>query len=434
MELKASIPKAVSLLAVSLAVSLLGACATLPPPPRRAPPPVQPAPPPPSTAPVLRPPVATRQQPAVRPQTAYGVPGSPYGSAPVYGGGTAQLALLLPLSGPLATSAQSVRDGFMSAAFDDRAHPRIRVYDVGTTTEGLRIAYQNALREGATLLAGPLTKEAVATLAGFLPPVPVLGLNYLDAGTPLQYNFYQFGLAPEDEARAAAAHAAALGLRRAVALVPNTEWGQRTLTAFETALRAAGGAVVRAERYGTNVNDQSRLIASLMGVSASDERHAALTAVLGVKSEFESRRRADIDMVFIGARAQDARLLVPQLRFNRAGDLPVYATALIYDGKPSADLSGVRFCDAPWMIDAGPNWSVPRAAAALLSSAAASPRLFAMGRDAYLLAAGLAQARLRVGDPVDGASGHLEWGSSTLIRRTLDCAQIAGDGLRAAGP
>src|SRR3546814_10394454 len=55
-------------------------------------------------------------------------------------------------------------------------------------------------------------------------------------------------------------------------------------------------------------------------------------------------------MIFLGARGQDARALIPQLLFNRAGGLPIYATALIYDGKPSADINGLRFCDAPWII------------------------------------------------------------------------------------
>lgn len=472
MVLKVRIPKTpfVSLCLLPVA---LAACAELPisPPARQAPPPPATAPLPPEparpTAPVTTPlPSATMPAPmrpvpvaqpapvaapgnaypapsAVSPASGYpAAPNAPVGSAqqaPAYGipamppmRGAPQLALLLPLSGNFASSGQAVRDGFLSAAADDRMHPRVRVYDIGATPDRLRMAYQNALADGATLIAGPLRKEDVAMLASWAPPVPVLGLNYLDAGARLSYGFYQFGLAPEDEARAAAADASARGLRRALALVPDTDWGPRTLAAFDSALRAKGGAVVRVERYTQGVNDQSKLIASLMGVTASEERHAALTNVLGAKSEFESRRRGDIDMIFIGARAQDARLLIPQLRFNRGGDLPVYSTALIYDGKPAADLNGVRFCDAPWIIGQDNYWALQRSVAGPL--AATSPRLFAMGRDAYTLAAGLVQGRLRVGDGVDGATGRLEWGGSTLITRTLDCAQLTADGVRAVGP
>ena len=40
-------------------------------------------------------------------------------------------------------------------------------------------------------------------------PVPVLALNYLDPGKPAPFNLFQWGLAPEDEARQAAERAIA---------------------------------------------------------------------------------------------------------------------------------------------------------------------------------------------------------------------------------
>src|SRR3546814_7858205 len=104
-----------------------------------------------------------------------------------------------------------------------------------------------------------------------------------------------------------------------------------------------------------------------MGVSPSEDRHRSLTTTLGEKSEFEPQRRADIDMIFLGARGQDARALIPQLLFNRAGGLPIYATALIYDGKPSADINGLRFCDAPWIIGQSADLQQQRAAIAGLT-------------------------------------------------------------------
>jgi len=347
-------------------------------------------------------------------------------ATPRTGGG---LALLLPLSGAYSATAESVRDGFMSAYFGDAAHTRVRVYDIGGSADTLRAAYQQALNEGAGFIIGPLRKEDVAALAGFAPPVPVLALNYLDAGSSTPFNFFQLGVAPEDEARAAARQALALGQRRAVALVPDADWGSRVLAVFDETLRANGGAVVRAQRYAQGSIDISKSLAELMGVSASEERHRSLTAVLGKKSEFEPNRRSDIDLVFLAARPQDARLLIPQLRFNRAGDLPIYATALVYDGKPGSDLVGLRFCDSPWLIGQSETLSAQRVAAVGLGGA--TPRLFALGRDAYTLAAGLHRGSLRTGATIDGASGRLEWRDGSVIGRDLDCVQISADGLRA---
>ncbi|NKF21376.1 penicillin-binding protein activator [Solimonas marina] len=389
-------------LIAALPALLVAACSQLPQ--RQAPPP------PASTAQTPPPNTAPAPQPVAKP---------------------AQLALLLPLSGAFSATADSVRDGFFSAYFNDSLHPPVRVYDVGSTPSSLRAAYQTALREGATFIIGPLRKSDVAALAGDVPAVPVLALNYLDDGAQTPPDFYQFGLSPEDEARSAAREALAQGLHRAVALVPSADWGDRVVDAFNQTLRAGGGAVVAEQHYDQGTYDQSKIIAALMGVDASQARHRALTAALGESSEYEPQRRQDIDMIFIAARGQDARMLMPQLKFNRAGDLPVYATALVYDGKPSADTAGVRFCDAPWTIGDSPALQQARAASDGLPIS--NPRLFALGRDAYGLSAGLAQHRIREGDTLDGVTGKLEW-QGTVIHRDLSCVQIGDSGLSPLNP
>src|SRR3546814_3484590 len=141
----------------------------------------------------------------------------------------------------------------------------------------MRGAYQTALSGGATFIVGPLRKEYVAELARLRPSVPVLALNYLDAGVATPENVFQFGLAPADEARSAAEQASATGLHRAAALVPDADWGRRALGAFDEALRANGGAVVSTQRYDQRQFDQSNILASLMGGSASEDRHRSLT-------------------------------------------------------------------------------------------------------------------------------------------------------------
>lgn len=384
------------------------------------------SPPPPARSPQAQAQPPTAMQPAAEPMPAYVEEWLK--QAPPSAG----LALLLPLSGAYAATAEAVRDGFLARHFAAGASGTVRVYDVGDSGDQLVAAYQRALSEGAEFIVGPLTKEGVARIASLNPPVPVLGLNYVDTGAQLPFGFYQFGLAPEDEARAAADDASARALRRAVVLVPEGDWGARVLAAFEDQLRQGGGRVVAAGRYRQGVSDQKEVISQLMGVAASEERHRALTTALGVKAEFESRRRADVDLVFLAARASDARVLLPQFRFYRAGGLPLYATSLIYDGRIDAEVAGLRFCDMPFMVEADSDWSRERAAAGRLPSVAAYPRLYALGRDAHQIATSMQRGELRVGDGVSGASGRLEWsGSSALVRR-LDCVDMRANGLVAA--
>ncbi|HEY0973532.1 MAG TPA: penicillin-binding protein activator [Solimonas sp.] len=405
--------------AVALAAAVAG-CATAQPLPERPPPPSS------ATAPGPTAPTHTAQT-----DPAYGYwPSAPVEPAPAPVRREGNIALLLPLSGNFSATGEAVRDGFLSAHFNDGARGNVRVYDVGSGDEALMAVFQRALNEGADFVVGPLRKESVAMLAALNPPVPVLGLNFLDAGTPLPFNFFQMGLAPEDEARAAADHAAAQGLRRAVALVPETDWGERALAAFSERLRQNGGSVMRAERYPLGrATEQSKAIEGLMGVAASQERHRALTSILGVKTEFEAKRRSDLDLIFMVARAQDARLLGPQFRFHRATGLPIYATALVYDGRSDADRAGMRFCDTPWTVGDSAIWAPSRAEVESLPTTVAQPRLYALGRDAQRVSAGLLRGELRVGEAVDGASGRLRW-RGHQIERGLDCVQIETGGLR----
>ncbi|MCI0750026.1 MAG: penicillin-binding protein activator, partial [Nevskiales bacterium] len=68
----------------------------------------------------------------------------------------AAVALLLPLSGPYAETAQAIRDGFLSAHFSAAdPRPTVRIYDTGTTADALHRAYHRALNEDAEFIVGP---------------------------------------------------------------------------------------------------------------------------------------------------------------------------------------------------------------------------------------------------------------------------------------
>lgn len=380
------------------------------------------------------PPVATPDRPTPMPQRMEAWLSEP----PLSYNASGRVALLLPLSGSFAANAAAVRDGAMARHFADGARDELRVYDSGTGPDQLRAAYQRALDEGASMIIGPLLKEQVTQIAGWRPPVPVIGLNYLDsipgeATTAAPFNFYQLGLAPEDEARSAADDAVLRGLRRAVALVPEGDWGTRVLAALQARLQQWNGALVSSARYRPGVSDQTEAISQLMGVNASQERHRQLTAVIGVKSEFDAQRRDDVDFVFLAAKPADARILMPQLRFYRASDLPHYATSLVYSGKADRDLNGLRICDMPFMLDQAGALADERVRASQLPSVAATPRLYALGWDAYRVAVGLRSGQLRVGDAAQGVSGRLEWSGSSALLRRLECAEMR-DGVILAAP
>ena len=256
-----------------------------------------------------------------------------------------QIALLLPLSGRTAAAGKAIQNGFMGAYFSTVAgldEPQtIRIYDVGKEG-GASAAYATAVADGAEFVIGPLLKDNVVALANdILVPVPVLTLNYLPENTLAPPGLYQFALAPEDEARSAAVRALSDGHTRAVALVPNNDWGRRLLTSFSTELEALGGTLLDYRSYTPGTPDFSNTIEDLMALSGSVRRYQRLRANIGGPLQFDPRRRQDSEFIFLAADAPAGRLLKSQLKFHYSGDLPVYSTSSInaMDGRSNSDLT-----------------------------------------------------------------------------------------------
>lgn len=344
-----------------------------------------------------------------------------------------QIALLLPLSGNAARAGQAVQNGFLGAYFasagglDDRQS--IKVYDVNREG-GASAAYDNAVADGADFVVGPLLRNDVTELANSsLVPVPVLTLNYLGEGTIAPPGLFQFALAPEDEAIAAAERAIADGHTRAVALVPNSNWGRRLLAAFSTEFESRGGTVLDARSYTSGNPDFSGVIEDLMALTGSVQRYQRLRANIGGPLQFDPRRRQDVEFVFLAADAPTGRLMKSQLKFHYSGDLPVYATSLIYamDGRSDADLNGVRFADAPWII-APPVWisHLPPMFATYFPEEKRLARLHAMGYDAYRLTGSLFAYQNALETTFDGATGELYVDADGRVHRRLAWAEFEG--------
>ena len=329
-----------------------------------------------------------------------------------------QIALLLPLSGGAASAGKAVQNGFLGAYFatasglDTGSEDRqsVRIYDVNVEG-GASAAYAAAVAEGAEFVVGPLLRRNVTELANdILVPVPVLTLNYLPDGTLAPPGLYQFALSPEDEAVSAAQRALGDGYARAVALVPNNDWGRRLLMSFTTEFEGLGGTLLDYRSYTPGNQDFSNDIESLMGLSGSVQRYTRLRANIGRPLQFDPRRRQDTEFIFLATDAPAGRLLKAQLKFHYSGDIPVYSTSSVnsLDGRSNSDLNGIMFADTPWVVDPQP-WIeyLPEQFAEYWPEEKRLARLHAMGYDAYNLIASLFAARGGVMNELEGASGTL---------------------------
>ncbi len=342
-----------------------------------------------------------------------------------------RIALLLPLSGRTASAGKAVQNGFLGAYFasagglDDRQS--ILIYDVNAEG-GPSGAYTSAVEDGAEFVVGPLLRNNVNELANdILVPVPVLTLNYLPNDSLPPPGLFQFALSPEDEAVSAATRALQDGHRTGVALVPNSNWGRRLLSAFATEFEGQGGTLLDYRSFTSESPDFSRTIEELMGLAGSVSRYQRLRANIGSPLQFDPRRRQDVDFIFLAADGASGRLLKSQLKFHYSGDLPVYSTSSIYamDGRSNADLNGIRFADTPWII-APQSWIryLPDVYREYWPEERRLGRLHAMGYDAYHLVAPLFAARTGTMPEIDGATGVLYLDANGRVHRRLAWAEF----------
>lgn len=340
------------------------------------------------------------------------------------------VALLLPLTGPVAGAAATIRDGFMTAYYVDPSagRPHVRVYDTGSL--GVALVVRRAIQDGASFIVGPLLRPAVvaaAALEGARPPI--LALNYLPTGRAAPSAFYQFALSPEEEARQVARRIVADGHRDGVALVPSGDWGNRVLAAFAGELTADGATLVDTVRFDPGLSDLAPAIRSVLGIDASRERLRALEAVVG-RLHSEPRRRQDIDFIFEPSESPPtARLLRAEIRFYYAGNVAAYATSDSFEPDPIAnqELEGLEFPDMPWMLGGGLADAVRAVAASAWPVKGPSQgRLFAFGFDAYRLLNALRAQPAAAPLMIEGLTGNLTLDAQHRVQRALEWAQMRG--------
>lgn len=333
------------------------------------------------------------------------------------------IAVLLPLTGPMGSQGEAVRNGFMAAyGYVKQSEPDAPIVRVFDTSQGhITALYQQAVAEGADFVVGPLAKDQVQILSSSgQVTVPTLALNDL-SGKPVP-NLFGFDLSSQQEASQAALRARQEGHNRAIVIFPAGEWGQKIAEAFIQRWQATGGLVVDTVAYPAHGDLYSQL-RQVLGVMPPP-RHSS-----GGK-RYQPKPRQDMDMFFMVAFPQQARQIKSILNFYNVGTVPVYATSLVYSGilNPAndSDLNGVEFSDMPWIVGPDiPQWSQMREGIQtdFPDSYRRSPRLYALGIDAYHLTYRLG-FMIKNNTSETGTTGKLTLNSDHQIQRQLQWATI----------
>ncbi len=348
------------------------------------------------------------------------------------------VALILPLK---EAAGIAIQEGFLAAYFaeqnNNRESPTVKFYDSSGVTNIYPI-YDSAIADGADLVVGPLNKELVNQLQR-LPtlPVPTLALNYADNPNGFNpENFFQFGLAPEDEIRQAVQLAVDSGFSNAAIITPVGTDYIRLNSLFERAWSETGGTLVSQTTF-DNSTDYADVIKRLMAIDSSERRAEALEDLLPRnRIEFTPRRRQDIDFIYLIANPRQGRQIKPTLAFYFAENLPVLAYPSIYDGAQNSDankdLNGVVVLDAPWLIDQS-NPLKQDVDGNLRQAAGPLQRLRALGLDSYLLHTRLQQLKNSEIVAMKGVTGALTLTDGSAVQRELPVAQFVDGALTPFG-
>ena len=304
----------------------------------------------------------------------------------------ARLAVLLPLSGRMATAAQPVRDGLLTGYYGEtRRRPEIDFIDTAGTPAGALAAYDKAVAAGADFIVGPLGRDEVDAVYGRAQlPVPVLALNRGKDAPPA--GSAGFSLAPEDDGILAAEYLRGRERGKVLVLHSNDDGGRRTATAFSERFKQRGGQVVAT-------------------IAVSDT-----VADIGA----QLRGAGQVDGVLLAVRAPQARQLAPQLALAGLGGASRVGTSQLVVGSGKAEedtaLDGIVYPSERWNVHSVAGLPSAASVGQMLPSArGAAGRLFAFGFDAWKITAYLEILAQQGG--LTGATGTLYLdGNGNILR------------------
>lgn len=349
-----------------------------------------------------------------------------------------QVALLLPFTDKYNDASIAIREGFMAAWYESRDDkPIIKIYN--TDAENVVERYAQAITEGADFVVGPLQKSAITNLIEQSDiTVTTLVLNQYDGEYNLSNTIsssplpavIQFGLSPEDEAKQVAERAWFDGRARAISITTGDERSKRIHDAFATHWQELGGTLLEHVSIGQDVKELSSPIKSVLNINQSEQRSKNLRSKLQRSLKTETRRRQDVDLIFMAVPPPIARQLVPQLRYYGTQNIALYSISNIYTGnintREDSDINGVLFVDMPWVIDPENEYSplnrmIERYRKPSLS---AYKRLYAFGIDTYRLITRLTELSLQPSQQYEGKTGFIKIDEQGRVQRRQIWAQF----------
>lgn len=230
-----------------------------------------------------------------------------------------KVAVLLPLTGGNSQKiAQSLKQAGELALFDfDNPSVELVPKDTRGTPEGARTAAQDAVKEGAELIIGPLFANEVSAAAPEAQRAGIPMIAFSSDRKVAGNGVYLLSFLAGSDVPRIVSHAVTNGKTRFAALIPQTDYGRLVEQSFLGAVKQLGGQIVAVKTYPQDAN----------GMLAPVQEIAALT---------KKGEPPQIDVLFIPAGSDTLPALAPLLPYSA-----VDTTAVKVIGTSGWDYTGV---------------------------------------------------------------------------------------------
>lgn len=229
---------------------------------------------------------------------------------------------------------------------------------------------------------------------------------------------------PEDEARVAARHILTQGKHRPLLLLPRGELGDRITGAFRNEWERQGDGPVLLQRFGS-LSILKAAVNSGKGVSLTGARVGGADAQSAPADPASDLRPhgSGADAVYMIATPAEAlylRVMIVMRNGSRSGDM-LYASSRSIRVQVGPDehleMEGLQFSDIPMLSGTSPQ--MKQQALSATRGDDVLVRLYAMGADAWLLAAQFLHLHQTYGAVLNGHTEKLSVTPECVITRTL---------------
>ena len=324
-----------------------------------------------------------------------------------------RIALLLPQSGSLSSAARAIRNGFLSAHLSNiEANPSLQVELFDTEDKDIGRLVDQVIAEGVDAIVGPLDKDRVRYLIrGDTLAVPIIALNRVPESSIANSSSLQLGLVVEDDVAAISKRLLAMRAKRVLLLIGREFWCARASVALRETLHPAVRIVD--ETLLSDLSTVTEDVAQVLLVAQSNTRHNQLTDLIG-ETEFNARRRHDVDAIVAFVDYAEFGSLTAALQYHFAGDIPILiAEPTFREREQQVEYeNGTLFTSTP--VTLYPN-SLARDVFDSFADAEDLSPLYAFGVDAFRVAMNI--PNLVRGESVFGLTGVLSIQDSGVVSR-----------------